>query len=236
MTNCSQLRMIKWFKDQTRSRIFIDADDTIWHDSKYFRTLRSDLLHLCSLCAQDGHSILQRLNENLMKCGLGETEFAKAINITAHELGISKINQDILNCSIELFLHHEIELISHAEEALGRMSKFHCILLTKGNEREQKEKLYRSKLEQYFDKVIIVARKDPEFFELLVQQMSLNANQIIVIGNSVRHDILPAVKIGAPAIWLNHPDNEHGRNEELPREACEVEGWKAIVNALDDVG
>lgn len=221
------------FNNPICTSIFVDADDTLWHDNKYFRTLKFELMRVCSLTGENEEKIIQIFNENLKGCGLGEKEFAKAIKMTALCIKISIENMEILENAIERFLCHDIEVLDYAEDALARMWKYRLFLLTKGCVREQNEKLRRSQLSEYFNEVIIVERKDPLYFEALIKQKKLNETEIIVIGNSIRHDILPAVKIGAAAIWLNHPNNEHGRNESLPKEACEVSSWAPLVKALE---
>jgi len=223
----------EWFNQQSRSCIFIDADDTIWHDSKYFRIIRAELLRVGISKYFDEKGIISQLNDNLKLCGLGEKEYAKAVKKTALNIGLSAWNMKILQNAIDQFLCHNIEILSNVEETLAKMGKYKLKLLSKGSESEQKKKLSRSNLSEYFEEVIIVDRKDSTYFDRLVKRHALKANQIIVIGNSVRHDIIPAVSIGAAAIWLNHDYNEHGRNEPLPREACEVDSWAQISKVIE---
>ena len=222
--------LVELFSDSFRKYIFIDADDTLWHDSKYFRVLRSELKNL-----YPSFETNKKLNEHLSNVGLGEREFAKAVESTAIEFGVNSERLKLLNTAIRDFLSHDIELLPNVEEALKKMSNYNLILLTKGVEGEQRDKLDRSDLANYFKKIIIVEQKTPTFFSVLLDHLKINGNEVIVIGNSIRHDIIPALNGGAAAIWLNHPENQYGSNEAVPGDLCHVDGWSPILKALESI-
>lgn len=232
MEKCPQQSLNEIFSEKYRTTIFIDADDTLWLDNKYFEKLRFELMRICCSTGKNEKKVAQIFKDMLMQHGLGEKEYANAIKKTAKYIEINSENMKSLNFAINNFLCHDIEILPGVEDALALMSKYNRVLLTKGCEREQKEKLSRSELGQYFDNVIIVRRKDPSYFKKLIKQCELKATEIIAIGNSIRHDIIPATEAGTAAIWVNHSNNTHGRNDYLPPKVCEIDGWEPIVSVL----
>jgi putative hydrolase of the HAD superfamily len=227
-------RLKQLFIEQARTHIFIDADDTLWHDSKYFGELRRALFDACAQTTSPhtGEAVLETLKQNLAQLGLGEEEYARAVRATAEQFQIAPEDIRSVERAVKRFLAHSVEVLSGVEEASNRLPRFTRIMLSKGSAKEQHAKLRRSGLATYFYDVIVVERKDPAYFSQIISTEGVSAEHAIMIGNSVLHDIVPAVAIGVPSVWLNHADNAFGRNAALPSEACENDSWKRIVKAL----
>ncbi|HXA16447.1 MAG TPA: HAD hydrolase-like protein [Thermoanaerobaculia bacterium] len=109
------------------------------------------------------------------------------------------------------------------------------ILWTKGTPKEQTNKLERSGLRTVFDDVVVVSKKDTQALRAALRKVGGATHETLVIGNSLQHDIAPAVALGARAIWLDHPSNLRGRNAAMPDAGVvRVDGWEEIHLALID--
>jgi len=215
------------------SHFFIDADDTLWHDAKYFRTLELKLLECCSLLNYSGVDICDILDKEKKKVKLGELGFATAILRTADLIHIQGQDKENLSAHINDFLHHDLELLPYCEKALESLSmKYKLVLLTKGNTNEQQAKLNRSGLNRYFSEVIVVKKKELDTFSKLLIDRHLLGAATVSMGNSILHDIMPATNAGAIAIWIDHAYNHRGNNHLLPSDAYRIESWQAILNLL----
>ena len=220
------------FRPGRYSHIFIDADDTLWYDGHYFRKLRGVLLRLTADMGISEATVLAELERTRSREASGEGGYASAIVRTAHQFGLSSDSMKQFEGAVLRFRHHPIELLSTARATIVKMSAYSRMLLTKGNQEEQERKLGLAGLTDCFDEVVVVGRKNADALANLCAQRCIHSSRVLVIGNSVRHDIVPAVEIGAGAIWINHAENEHGRNDALPSCAYEVESWETLLDAL----
>lgn len=219
-------------RERAVSHFFVDADDTLWHDAKYFRFLKGELLKCCSRSGISEEHVLRTLCEELKKVKMGERGFAAAIESTADRLDIDCPAKEALSARIDDFLRHDIELLPYCEPALQALSTYQLVLLTKGDTCEQRAKVARSGLNDYFSEIIVVRRKEPDTFLRLLAERHLVGADVVSVGNSIRHDVVPAVKVGAIAIWMDHPDNQYGRNDVLPAEAYRADSWLGILDLV----
>jgi len=114
----------------------------------------------------------------------------------------------------------EIELLPNVESTLRELAgRHHLILMTKGNEAEQADKLSRSGLAPFFAAVEIVAEKDPPTYREVIQRQEVTAHSAWMIGNSIKSDINPALAAGLHAVFLFHKDTwvlEHAELDAAP--------------------
>ena len=80
------------------------------------------------------------------------------------------------------------------------------ILMTKGDQAEQADKLARSGLGPHFSAVEIVAEKDPPTYRNVMERHELAPHSSWMIGNSPKSDINPALAAGLHAVFLFHKD------------------------------
>ncbi len=94
------------------------------------------------------------------------------------------------------------------------------ILMTKGDQAEQADKLSRSGLSSHFAAVEIVAEKDPQTYRQVIARHELAPNTSWMIGNSIKSDINPALAAGLHAVFLFHKDTwvlEHAAPDPAPQ-------------------
>ncbi len=89
------------------------------------------------------------------------------------------------------------------------------VLLTKGDVEEQKLKVERSGIAEYFRQVVIVPEKDVTTYHRVVGELQVDPQRTWMVGNSPRSDINPALDAGLNAVYIPHPHTWHLEHEEV---------------------
>ena len=189
--------------------IAFDADDTLWHNERIFLSTREKYKSLLAKY-HDIEWIDQRLDEtesrNIEHFGYGIKGFTLSMIETACELSEGRINGletlQIINFAREM-LASPIEILAGARETIHALSKqYRLILITKGDLFDQESKLARSGLGDYFKAVEIVSEKKAAIYEAILSKHNIDPVEFIMIGNSIRSDVLPVLEIGSRAIHI----------------------------------
>ena len=89
------------------------------------------------------------------------------------------------------------------QEVIENLSrKYRLLLITKGDLIDQETKIARSGLAEYFTGVEIVSDKNSETYKKILSRHEITASRFIMIGNSMRSDIVPIVQIGGSAVHI----------------------------------
>lgn len=99
-------------------------------------------------------------------------------------------------------------------EALGESNRL--ILVTKGNDSEQRSKIERTGLGVHFEALEILAEKTPDEYARIVTEHDIDPANSWMIGNSPRSDILPALEVGLGAVHIPHDQTWSLELAELP--------------------
>jgi len=189
--------------------IAFDADDTLWVNEPNFREAEHAFETLL-LKHIDQQKIADQLYEtekrNLKTFGYGAKGFIVSMIETALQLTDFALSgkevQEIIDLGRKL-LAKPIELLPDVAHVLDALDEdYELMLLTKGDLFEQETKYARSDLEKYFKYVEIVSEKDPKTYQNLLDRYGLAADEIVMVGNSLRSDILPMLEIGVAAIYI----------------------------------
>ncbi|MEM1301625.1 MAG: HAD family hydrolase, partial [Pseudomonadota bacterium] len=106
--------------------------------------------------------------------------------------------QDILANGRDL-LAHPVELLPGVHDTLAQLAgSFRLIMVTKGDLLHQEEKLAASGLGDLFSDVHIVSQKDPGTYS----RIFTHPQQTMMVGNSMKSDILPVINIGGWATFV----------------------------------
>jgi putative hydrolase of the HAD superfamily len=189
--------------------IAFDADDTLWHNENVYRDVQAKII---ALLAQY-HSadwIERRMFEtevrNIQHYGYGFKGFTLSMIETAIELTEGRISGTEIGQMIELtreMVKAPVILLEGVEETLTELSASHdLMLITKGDLFEQEAKIIRSGLADRFSKIEIVRTKTPETYQTLTAKHRINPEQFMMVGNSMKSDILPVVAIGGRAVYI----------------------------------
>ena len=184
--------------------IGFDADDTLWHNERFYRLTQGRFQALLADYADPGHlaeRLLAAERRNLGHYGFGIKGFTLSMIETAIEVTEDRVPAavlgDLLACGREM-LSHPIELVPHARDAVeGLAGAFKLVLITKGDLLDQERKLAQSGLGELFDGVEIVSDKTaPRYAEIFARHGD-GAPRAMMIGNSMNSDVIPALVAGA---------------------------------------
>ena len=191
--------------------ICLDADDTLWHNLRHFDATEAIFADLLAPFADAGISREQLSAveiRNLKLYGYGAKSFTLSMIETAMELAGDRLTHrtiaDILAAGREL-LAHPVELLPGIEEALDVLgAQARLVLVTKGDLLHQETKLAASGLGDRFSAVEIVSDKTPDTFHRLFARHGVAAGRVVMAGDSLRSDVLPALSAGAFAAYVPH--------------------------------
>ena len=207
-----------------RLNLIFDADDTLWDSNIHFLEAEATFFETLERLGVDDHaeirSSLRRHELAIIKdMGYGREPYVRALHRVAHELLPPHHHQTVhveLGKIGDRLLTRRCELLPGVEPTLTELAKRHRLLLfSKGQPREQMRKLERSGLRSLFSRVGFPVEKDATAYRLLIAQAELEPARTVMIGNSPRSDINPALKAGLRAVYIPHPHTWELEREEL---------------------
>ncbi len=189
--------------------IGFDADDTLWVNETYFRETEerfAELLENYETKNKVDQELFKMEMQNLEIYGYGVKGFMLSMIESALDLSNNKIPQktisEILNLGKKM-ISHPVELLDGVEEVLSRLeNKYRLIVLTKGDLLDQERKLEKSGISKYFHHVEVLSDKKESNYSNLLEHLEINVEEFLMIGNSLKSDVLPILNIGAKAIHV----------------------------------
>jgi len=189
--------------------IGFDADDTLWVNETYFREAEIEFAKLLS-----EFETANKIDQELFKKEIGNLPLygygVKAFTLSMVESALELSNYTISNKTIEKILdigknmlNAPVELLDGVEEVLEKLSKkYRLILATKGDLLDQERKLEKSGLTSYFHHIEVLSDKQEDNYSKLLNHLDINPSEFLMIGNSLKSDVLPLVNIKANAIHV----------------------------------
>jgi putative hydrolase of the HAD superfamily len=223
---------------QTCKVIAFDADDTLWVNETYFRDAEKKFAKILSKY-ETQNKIEQELFKieikNLAIYGYGIKGFMLSMIECALEISNYSISQHEIDAILMIgkeMLNKPIELLDGVEEVLGNLQdRYKLIVATKGDLLDQERKLEKSGLLKYFHHIEVMSEKKEMDYKKLVKHLDINSNELLMIGNSLKSDILPLVKIGASAIHV--PFHTTWAHEEVSDKEAENSDYKTVQKLSD---
>ena len=189
--------------------IGFDADDTLWHNERVFRLTETRFSELLSEFAEPeriANSLLEVEKKNLGLYGYGAKGFTLSLVETAISLTDGKIDARAIGQILAWgrdIMCHPVEPLPHVRETLTALQdQFELILITKGDLFDQERKLAESGLADFFNGVEIVSEKTVDTYRQVFSRHGLGADRAIMVGNSLRSDILPALDAGSWGVYV----------------------------------
>ena len=186
--------------------IGFDADDTLWHNESIFAAAHEKYRALLGRW-HDAATVDRRLfateMRNLELYGYGIKAHAlscieTAIELTDGDIRAAEIREIIAGA--KAMLEHPVELLDGAAEVVPLLARtYPLLLITKGDLRDQERKLAKSGLAQHFAHTEIVPEKNVETYARVLRRLQIRPEQFLMVGNSLKSDILPALDLGAAA-------------------------------------
>ncbi len=190
--------------------IGFDADDTLWNNEPYFRQTEAVYFELMKTYASK-EELDSKLYINQMKnldiYGYGIKAYTLSMIETTLDVMQNNVSHDILSKVIELgkaMLSQPVELLNGVVKTLEFVAKkgIRMIVITKGDLLDQERKLKKSNLGQYFHHVEVVSYKREEDYQKLFQHLDIAPEDFLMVGNSLKSDILPVVNLGGYGLFI----------------------------------
>jgi len=193
--------------------LLIDADDTLWENNIYFERAIAAFISYLNHHTYSPAEVRNALNvvelETVSQRGYGVASFQHSL-ITCFERLSSETLTAERHEQIVSFAHairdQQIELLPGVAKVLPELAARHrLILMTKGNQIEQSDKLARSGLARHFSSIEVPREKNPNAYHAVCQKYELKPQITWMIGNSPKSDINPALAAGLHAVFIKHP-------------------------------
>lgn len=199
--------------------VAFDADDTLWVNEPFFQEVEKEYVSLLEDygSADDiSQALFATEMKNLNIYGYGAKGFTLSMMETALEVSGNRLAQVVIARILELgksLLNMPIELIDGIEDTLSYLKqKYFLVVATKGDITDQQNKLERSGLVCYFHHIEIMGEKNEDGYARLFSRLNVKPEQFLMVGNSVKSDILPVLNLKAQAIHVPfHTTWEHER-------------------------
>lgn len=204
--------------------IAFDADDTLWENERLYFNAQARLVELLTHYHPPewiNERLYQTEMRNLEHFGYGVKAFALSMIETAVELTEGRIAGADLQTLVDLardMLGAKISPLEHVAETLSELeARYALMLLTKGDLFEQENKIARSGLRDRFRYIEIVSTKTVPVYRELLERHSIPPERFLMVGNSLRSDILPLLELGAYAVYIPHELTwQHERSDPPP--------------------
>ncbi len=214
--------------------IGLDADDTLWVNEPYFKELEAEFCELLKdyLPNKETSQVLfQTEVNNIELYGYGVKAFMLSLIESAIKISKKKVSAQVIEKIIELGkqqLNKPVILLDGVEKVLENLTRknYKLIVVTKGDLLDQERKLQKSGIEKYFHHIEIMSNKKDSDYQKLLKHLEIKPEEFVMIGNSLRSDIMPVLNIGGRAIYIPfhtvwehesmHAENiHHGNYNEL---------------------
>lgn len=218
--------------------IGFDADDTLWVNETYFREAEQEFVKLLR-----DYETPNKIDQELFKMEIQNLDLygygVKAFTLSMIESALDLSNYNVSSKTIEAILNigktminKPVNLLDGVEDVLKQVSKTHrLILATKGDLLDQERKLEKSGLTKYFHHIEVLSDKKEANYSNLLKHLDVKPSEFLMIGNSLKSDVLPLVNIGAQAIHV--PFHTTWAHEEVTEKDTNGKSYKTIFSLID---
>ncbi len=223
------------------STIAFDADDTLWRNEEIFMKAQETFINMLTHY-HDKDYISSHLAEiqvrNLSVFGYGIKGFTLSMIETAIELSEGRILGHEIHEIIALakdMVAAPIHLLPDVVETIRALKgHYQLMVITKGDLLDQESKLARSGIADLFDFIEIVSDKKPDVYQSILDQYQIPKDSFLMLGNSMKSDVLPLLDIGVKAIHV--PYHSTWAHEEVAESDLAsygaIESFKSIAELL----
>jgi putative hydrolase of the HAD superfamily len=218
--------------------IGFDADDTLWVNEPYYREAEKEFTDLVS-----GYGV-----EIDIAGALFRTEMA---NLDLYGYGIKAFMLSLVECAISVtggavtsetisriirigkdMLNRPIELLDDVKGVLEKLSPdYRLIVATKGDLLDQERKMRLSSISSYFHHIEVMSDKKEQHYLQLLRHLDIAPGQFLMVGNSMKSDVMPPLNLGAWAIHV--PFHTTWAHEEVEKDPLSGQFFR--VNRIREV-
>jgi len=223
--------------------IGFDADDTLWLNESYYQETGQKFYQLLSpylSCEEAEKELFKTEMGNMELYGYGAKAYIlsiieTALRVTENRVGANIISEIITLCK-EL-LNKPVVLLDGIAEILEQLSHsdYRVIMVTKGDLLDQERKLNKSNIAKYFHHIEIVSDKKESDYIKLLERLSITPEHFLMVGNSLKSDVLPVINIGGYGVHVPHQmtwAHEKTEMEERPDRFWKIEHISELRSIL----
>jgi putative hydrolase of the HAD superfamily len=219
--------------------VFVDADDTLWENYRWFQAVLDDWVRVLAGHGVDGDRALATLHatedRNIPVTGYGAAPFLRSAVEAFHLLvphadHATRIDVAHFAKAAEASIReHPIELLPGVRDGIPALAAWgRGVVMTKGQEDEQRAKVERSGLSRWLAGVRVVGEKDPAAYVAAAREFGVSPSRCWMVGNSPASDVNPALAAGLRAVHVPHPAPWH-------RDAGAVDPRALVARSFADV-
>jgi putative hydrolase of the HAD superfamily len=219
--------------------VFVDADDTLWENFRYFQKVLDEFAALMASQGVARDAALAKLHEvedrHILRYGYGAGPFLRSVVETFHLLapGASHATRDhvahFAKHAEAAIRSHPIDLLAGVEDGIPAIAATRrIVVLTKGQEDEQVGKVDRSGLRKWLTDVCVLREKDTAAYANTALAFGVVPSRCWMVGNSPSSDVNPALAAGFRAIHVPHPAPWHRDVGHVDRGALVVKSFAEV--------
>lgn len=191
--------------------LIFDADDTLWDNNKFFVKTTDAFLDLCVKAGHPREAVMNEFSDFEIKVvkerGYGSHNFVYILeylfSFFNNRITLDQNKFDKILTKFKSHTENDPPVFPGVVDILNLLYQdYELFVLTKGNIKEQQEKIDRSGLKHFFEKEFVVSEKNDETYVTILQEQNWKANECCMIGNSPKSDINPALRNGLYAIYI----------------------------------
>jgi putative hydrolase of the HAD superfamily len=223
--------------------IAFDADDTLWINEPYFQEAEKEFCVLLENYLPQhsvSHELFKTEMQNLPLYGYGVKGFMLCMIETISRVSENTASLELINKTLEIgkkLLQKPVELLDGVTETLDQLKgSYRLVIATKGDLLDQERKLKKSGLQDYFHHIEIMSDKKESDYRKLLKHLDCQPENFLMLGNSIKSDILPVLEIGGFAahipyhITWSHEQHEHHLEHD---HFIELKNMKEVISYLD---
>ena len=223
--------------------VAFDADDTLWMSEETFRTAEARFAELVGPFAPVGVDVLDALHAterlDISYQGYGVKAFTLSMVRAAIDMTDGAVSTDVIAEIVDIGAHmlvDRVHLLDDVPEVLQRVgAEKRLVMITKGDLVHQNRKVTTSGLEHHFSDIEVVAEKEPSTYERVVRRLGVDPERFLMVGNSVKSDVLPVIEIGGHAVhvpyhitWDLEIAEDHDEYVVELESIAELPGWLGV--------
>lgn len=189
--------------------IGFDADDTLWVNEPFYQDVEKEFCRILKpyrIEKETSDELFKTEMQNLEIYGYGAKAFILSMVETSLRITGSKITPSEISRILDIgktLVTMPIHLLDGVENVLQKLQgSYKLILATKGDLLDQERKLEKSGLLRYFHHIEIMSDKQEINYKKLIDRLEIEPYEFLMVGNSVKSDVLPVIGIGAKAVHV----------------------------------
>lgn len=215
--------------------ISFDADDTLWDNQIFYDQIENEfcqLLRAYGTAEEISERLFQIEMENMDIYKYGAKPFILSMIEAAIKISNNQVSANVISRIIEMgkeLLEMPIQLLDGVTSTLDTLKgDYKLVVATKGDLLDQERKLQRSGIAHYFDHIEIMIDKKEKDYQRLISTLNIAPEEFLMVGNSLKSDILPVLKLGGQAIHV--PTEATWKHEEIHSTEIEFLSIHSLAN------